>query len=154
MVAEIVQEIEVLIRKIHKIKINLKKAPSKKYLRSTIVQKINKVKEINGNIIEKLHTHKNDLSIDQFGYLIKSTKLEYSECDQMLKSKLDSHSKLLSFKSVGYAIIFCNNLIKFRNNQQDNRIKMVFDMKTATSYKHTTWNIRKFRCIYRCSKLI
>lgn len=103
--------IEKLIGKIHKIKINLKKAPYRKYLKFTLDEMIRNVKLIYNESTDLLLASEERISNTHFNFLVKAPRLEFDETIILLNTKLKFFKKSLSCKSVVYAIFF-NNLLK------------------------------------------
>lgn len=140
-------EIEVLVKQLTRINVNLKKSPFRQYRRSTIVEKLYKTKLIYNEIKYKLELYESDLILNRLEFFIKLTRLTYDEITTVLQTKLKDCPKIVPLKSVVYAVIF--------NNSLKRRIKRVaitmaaFDIKTA-KYFHCTnvrWNARESRCI-------
>lgn len=122
-------EIDFLISQLHKIKLNLKKAPFRQYLRSTLRQKLILSRNLYNEIVGKIKLHEDKIDNDHLNFLIKASRFEFTEISQILTGKLANCSGRLSFKSVVIAIIFKNRLVKL--------VKMVFNMKIATSIVQT-----------------
>ena len=128
-----IEEIEInhLFSLLHQIGVNLKKAPYRRYLRSTVRKKQNLAKYLFEEINAKLVLNEVKINQDHLNFFIKASRFEFAEISEILKIKLANSSSKLSFKSVVIAIIFNNRLVKIKGN------KMVFDIKTATSIVQT-----------------
>lgn len=126
---DIQKEIEILLGQLHKIRVNLNKAPSRRYLKSTIKNKLNISRSLYNDINNKLVAIEHIIDSKHCEFLIKATRAEFSEIQLILKTKLSEHMKPVSFKSTVYAIILSNYLAKTHI--------MAFDMKTATSIVQT-----------------
>lgn len=111
-------EIDVLIKQLHVISVNLKKAPFRRYLKSTVNKKFKLIKQLYKEITSKLVLYEEEIEPDHLNFLIKAARLEYNEIHQALSAKLTDYSSNLSFKSVVWAIIFKIRLLKFRKERQ------------------------------------
>lgn len=123
-------QIEELIGKLHKINCNLKKAPHRRYLKNTIFEKLSNSKSIFDQINEKLSSFEKLIDATHHTFLAKAARLEYSEIQLTLQTKLQYHTKPVSFKSVVYAVIFKNVLAR-------KYIMALFDVKTASNIVQT-----------------
>lgn len=120
-------EIQNLIGKLHNIKTNLKKSPFRRYLKSTLKDKILLTKTIYNKVVQTLLKYEDVLDNRHVDFFIKAARLDYDEIIYILETKLKKYSKPISLKSLSYAIIFNIRLIKISK-----KVKMALNIKTAS----------------------
>lgn len=139
--SDIINELEILISKIHQIKLNLKKSPQRKYLKFTLDEKVRIIRNTYNNIIDLLAKFESSIESNHFNFLIKAARLEFDEANNLLQSKLKNYKKKLSWRSVICSIIFINSLKNTatrKNLVSDKIVKMPsVDIKLGTALVNT-----------------
>lgn len=109
-------KVDILVKKLTAIHKNLKKSPNRKFLKTTLVNKLRESKIIHDKLLELLEEDK---------FLVTAVRKIYSELTDFINCRLELDTHLIKFKTVAQAILFAIKLNKVIQVKMANNLEII-----------------------------
>lgn len=109
-------EVDILGKKLTAIHKNLKKSPNRKFLKTTLINKLHESRIIHDKLLNLLEEDK---------FIVTAVRKLYSEITDFINCRLEHNTHLVKFKTIAQAILFIIKLNTIIQEKMANNIEII-----------------------------